>query len=139
MGVKIRVNKGKLYLDVYANGQRRWESLGLTVPNDKQQAKEVMRLAEVCRSKREAQITSSEWRLIDPISGKQTLAEYIETMNKGKGSTIAKALKFINANNRGNIALANITEKWLLRWFLWVINELLNIFPQVPYLILNSV
>ena len=115
MGVKIRINKSKIYLDVYANGQRRWESLGLTVPNDKQQAKEVMRLAEVCRSKREAQITSGEWGLIDPISGKQTLVEYIETMNRGKGntSTIAKALKFINTNNRGNIALVNITEKWL--------------------------
>lgn len=113
MGVKIRISKGRIYLDVYANGQRRWESLGLTVPNDKQQAKEIMRLAEVCRSKREAQITSGEWGLIDPVSGKQTLIEYIETMNKGKGSTVAKALKFINLHNRGNIAIANVTEKWL--------------------------
>jgi len=113
MGVKIRINKGKVYLDVYANGQRRWESLSLTVPNDKQQAKEIMRLAEICRSKREAQILSGEWGLIDPISGKQTLSEYIETMNKDKRSTIAKALKFINLHDRGNISLANITEKWL--------------------------
>jgi len=113
VGVKIRINKGKIYLDVYANGQRRWESLGLSVPNDKQQAKEIMKLVEVCRSKREAQITSGEWGLIDPINGRQTLSEYIETMNKGKNSTIAKALKFINLHNRGNIAIANVTEKWI--------------------------
>ena len=68
MGVKVRINKGKFYLDVYYSGKRHWESLGLTVSTDKQQNKEIIRLAEVCRSKREAQIASGEWGLIDPVS-----------------------------------------------------------------------
>jgi hypothetical protein len=63
MGVKLRVNRGKLYLDIYQNGQRKWESLGLTVSSDEQQNKEVMRIAEICRSKREIQIVENKWKL----------------------------------------------------------------------------
>ena len=113
MSVKIRISKGKIYLDIYHDGKRHWESLGLTVTDDKQQAREIMRLAEICRSKREAQIVGGEWGLVDTIGGKQSLQNYIGEMSKGKNDVIAKALKFITVNNRGNIALANVTEKWI--------------------------
>jgi hypothetical protein len=63
MGVKIRVNRKKLYLDIYANGRRKWESLGLTLTSDEQQNKEVMRTAELCRSKREIQTVEEKWGL----------------------------------------------------------------------------
>jgi hypothetical protein len=56
MGVKIRVKRGKLYLDIYAGGKRTWEALYLTLTTDKSQNKEIMRLAEICRSKRETQL-----------------------------------------------------------------------------------
>jgi hypothetical protein len=61
MGVNIWENRGKLYLDIWHNGRRKRESLGLTIPADKTQRAEIMRLAEVCKSKREAQILSGEW------------------------------------------------------------------------------
>ena len=63
MSVKDRERNGKLYLDIYANGQRKWESLGLTVSIDDHQNKEVMRLAEKIRSKREIQIATEKWDL----------------------------------------------------------------------------
>ncbi|MDR1215965.1 MAG: hypothetical protein LBK25_04705 [Treponema sp.] len=50
MGVKIRKSRGKLYLDIYQNGNRRWEALHLSLTKDREQNKEVMRLAELCRS-----------------------------------------------------------------------------------------
>jgi hypothetical protein len=50
MGVKIREKRGKLYLDIYAGGRRAWEALHLTLTSDKKQNKEIMRLAEICRS-----------------------------------------------------------------------------------------
>ena len=77
MGVNIWENRGKLYLDIWYNGRRKRESLGLTLPADKVQRAEIMRLAEVCKSKREAQILSGEWGMVDPVSGKQTLIEYM--------------------------------------------------------------
>jgi hypothetical protein len=63
MGVKVRIKRGKLYLDIYLNGQRKWESLGLTLTSDEQQNKEVMHTAELCRSKREIQIVEKKWNL----------------------------------------------------------------------------
>ena len=113
MGVNIRINRGKIFLDIYHNGIRKWEFTGLKVSTDKQMQREVMNLAEVCRAKRELQIISGEWGLIDSISGKQTLNQYIETMSRGSPGVITKALNFLKAHNRGNIALSAITEKWL--------------------------
>jgi len=85
MGVNIWENRGKLYLDIWYNGRRKRESLGLTLPADKTQRAEIMRLAEVCKSKREAQILSGEWGLVDPVSGKQTLIEYMNGIAAGRG------------------------------------------------------
>jgi hypothetical protein len=64
MGVKVRVNRGKLYLDL-----PKWApemgSLGLTLTADEQQNNEIMRIAEMCKSKREIQIVENKWSLND--------------------------------------------------------------------------
>jgi integrase len=115
MGVNIWENRGKLYLDIWHNGRRKRESLGLTVPADKTQRAEIMRLAEVCKSKREAQILSGEWGLIDPVSGKQTLIEYMNGIAEGKGQNdfTHKAVKHLEGFPGGNISLGGVTEKWI--------------------------
>jgi hypothetical protein len=69
MGVSVRINRNKIYLDIWHNGRRKWESLGLTVSADKAQRAEVMRLAEVCKSKREMQLLSEKWNLNDKGQG----------------------------------------------------------------------
>ncbi|MDR0324458.1 MAG: site-specific integrase [Treponema sp.] len=115
MGVNIWENRGKLYLDIWHNGRRKRESLGLTIPADKTQRDEIMRLAEICKSKREAQILSGEWGLIDPVSGKQTLKEYMNGIAEGRGQNdfAHKAVKYLEAFSGGGIAIGSVTEKWL--------------------------
>ncbi|MDR1930138.1 MAG: site-specific integrase [Treponema sp.] len=115
MGVNIRVNRGKLYLDIFHNGRRKWESLGLTLPSDKTQRADIMRLAEVCKSKREAQILSGEWGMVDPVGGKQTLIEYMNGIatNRGQNDFTHKAVKHLELFPGGNISLGGVTEKWL--------------------------
>jgi hypothetical protein len=98
MSVTIRDKRGRLYLDVYADGRRRWESLGLTLTADRQQNKEIMRLAEICRSKREAQIVSGEWGLVDPVGGKRP---YTATWRKSarteeKKDQVNRVLKYLD-------------------------------------------
>jgi hypothetical protein len=39
MGVKIRINKGKFYLDIHTNGKRTWEALHLSVSPDRNRTK----------------------------------------------------------------------------------------------------
>ena len=85
MGVSVRINKGRYYLDISANGQRKWESLGLTVSSDPKQEKETLRLAEIIRSKREQQLVSGEWGLLDPLEGKHSLVSYCEDLARGMG------------------------------------------------------
>ena len=113
MGVNIWENRGKLYLDIWHNGRRKRESLGLTLPTDRAQRAEVMRLAEICRSKREVQILSGEWGLIDPVGGKQTLIEYMNGIAAGRGQNdfTHKAVKHLEDFPGGNISLGGITER----------------------------
>jgi len=115
MGVSIRVHKGKIYLDIWHNGKRKWEPLGLTLPGDKTQRAEIMRLAEICKSKREAQILTGEWGMVDPVNSKQTLIEYMNGIAEGKGQNdfTHKALKHLENFPGGNIAIGSITEKWI--------------------------
>jgi integrase len=115
MGVKIRINKRKFYLDIHINGRRTWESLHLSVSTDKKQNKEIMHLAEICRSKREAQIISGEWGLLDPIEGKRSLYGYMEELGKSrdKKDQVNKVLKYLKEYQGGNIAIGQVTEKWI--------------------------
>jgi len=115
MSVVVREKRNKLYLDIYANGKRKWESLGLTLTTNKQQNKEIMRLAEICRSKKESQLLSGEWGLVDQIGGKQSLYSYLSDIGKGrkKNDHINRVLKYLEQFNNGNITLGQVTEKWL--------------------------
>jgi integrase len=125
MSVTIREKRGHIYLDVYANGRRKWEALGLTLTADKQQNKEIMRLAEVCRSKRESQIVSGEWGLLDPVNGKQSLYSYIAEIGRGreKKDHLNRVLKYMAKFSGGNISLGQVTEKWLEDFQTYLIKE----------------
>lgn len=114
MGVKIRINQNRLYLDVYVKGRRKWESLHLTLTNDKVQNREAMKFAEVARSKREQQLFSHEWGLLDPVASKQTLEGYAGKMAAplGKGMHLPKALSYLREYGKG-IRLEAIDETWL--------------------------
>ncbi|MDR0475613.1 MAG: site-specific integrase, partial [Treponema sp.] len=116
MSVKIRKKRGKLYLDIYENGHRKWEALHLTLTDDKTHNKEAMRLAEICRAKRELQVVSGEWGLIDPIAAKKTLHAYIKQMDdSGKhGNKIHNVLKHLKAFPSGStIQISQVNKKWL--------------------------
>ena len=125
MSVTIRDKRGRLYLDIYANGRRKWEALGLTLTTDKQQNKEIMRLAEVCRSKRESQIVSGEWGLIDPVNGKQSLYGYMAEIGKSreKKDHLNRVLNYLGKFSGGNIALGQVTEKWLEDFQIFLLKE----------------
>jgi integrase len=116
MGVNIREKRGKLYLDVYFNGRRTWESTGLTISTDSRQNKEVMKLAEVLRSKRETQIVSGEWGLLDPLSGKKSLYSYMQEMGSVRDSKdkINKCLRYLEQYPGGAVVqIAQINERWV--------------------------
>jgi site-specific recombinase XerD len=116
MSVKIRKKRGKLYLDIYAHGRRKWEALHLALTGDRKHNKETRRLAEICRAKRELQIVSGEWGILDPDSEKKTL--YIlakEMADSGKYAVrISSVLQYLDKYPGGNtIQISRINKKWV--------------------------
>jgi site-specific recombinase XerD len=116
MSVNIRKKRGKLYLDIYENGTRKWEALHLDITDDKDLNKETMRLAEICRAKRALQIVSGEWGLIDPVAAKKTLYSFIKEMDdSGKhGCKIHQVLKHLREFPSGStIQIGQVNKKWI--------------------------
>jgi site-specific recombinase XerD len=115
MSIKVREKRGKLYLDIYQSGKRTWESLHLELTDDKSQNKEVWRLAEVCRSKREMQLLSGAWNINDPIAGKISLIGYLEQYagNYKNPSPVNCCIAYIKEFHGGSIQLIQITPKWV--------------------------
>lgn len=117
MGVKVREQRGRLYLDIYKNGARKWESLHITLTDDKRRNKELLRLAEICRSKREAQLLTGEWGIKDDgRAEKIALPAYIESYSKHySDTTLAKSLAShirLYANG-GTIQMSHVSRKWV--------------------------
>jgi len=89
MSVTVRTSKGKIYLDIYLNGRRWWESTGLTVSPDKAMTKEVYRLAETIRAKKELALVSRQNGIYDPTVGRLLLSDYLEDAARGKSTQYA--------------------------------------------------
>lgn len=114
MGVKIRIDRKRLYLDIYHKGRRHWENLHLTLTGDEIQNKEILRLANIARSKREQQLFSQEWGLIDSVSSKKLLEDYAKEVSNTMppGQHLHKALPYIRQFGKG-IRLDAVDETWL--------------------------
>lgn len=116
MSVKIREKRGKLYLDIYVDGRRTWETLGLSVSTDTALNKESMRLAEFARTKREQQIFSGQWGLHDKTRSKMTLYTYLKKMCDGRDKRKDRVCRVISHLEKfpggKEIQLGQVTAAW---------------------------
>jgi integrase len=125
MSVKVREKRGKLYLDIYMGGKRTWETLHLTLTPDKAQNKEIMRFAEICRSKRETQLLTGSWDIQDPIAGRKKLITYLEEQAKVRKNNdyITGCIRYLKKYNNGEtIQLSQITPQWIDGFQLYLLN-----------------
>jgi integrase len=126
MGVKIREKSGKLYLDIYAGGKRTWESLHLTLTTDRNQNKEIMRIAEICRSKREMQLLAASWDIQDSVSGRKQLVAYLEECAHARVNNdyITGCIRYLKKYSNGSaIQLSQITPRWIEGFQRFLLNE----------------
>ncbi|MDR1903137.1 MAG: phage integrase SAM-like domain-containing protein [Treponema sp.] len=115
MGIHVKVNRNKLYLDIYLSGERHSESLHMTLTGDAKQDRETRRLAEQCRAIREAQLLTQAYGLVDTIGGKQSLYEYLKNMGaeRDRKNRINKVLKYLGSYPGGeSIQIGQVGEKW---------------------------
>jgi integrase len=116
MGVKVREKRGKLYLDIYMGGKRTWEALHLTLTNDKNQNREIMHMAEICRSRKETQLLAGSWDIQDPIAGRKKLVTYLEECAKDRANNdyITGCIRYLKKYSNGSaIQMSQITPQWV--------------------------
>jgi site-specific recombinase XerD len=125
MGVKIRVNKGKIFLDVYLKGSRKWEKTGLTVSKNIAQNKEVMKIAEVLRSRRETQLVTGENDMLDPIKSHNTLYAFMKNKIKNMHNRSPQwALQYLEKFPGGKqIKLGEVSKAWIKKFKTFLLEE----------------
>lgn len=113
MGIKLWINRNKIYLSICRNGTRWRESTGLTISENKQQQKEVLQLAEILRSKREVSLIAEDNGLLDPSKKDTILYDYIVEMGKGKTREhqTHKCLPWIEKYG-ARVRLAAVNSRW---------------------------
>jgi integrase len=114
MSVTLRTKRGKLYLDIYSHGSRRWEALDLTLGSDRTANKETMKIAELARQKREGQLASGSWGLVDPVEGKRTLVGYLEQLAERYDAKdhLPKSIRYLK-QYAGGLQIGQVTEKFI--------------------------
>jgi hypothetical protein len=116
MSVKVREKRGKLYLDIYIGGKRTWEALHLALTNDKNQNKEIMCMAEICRLKRETQLLAGSWDIQDPIAGRKKLVTCLEECAKARENNdyITGCIRYLKKYSNGEtIQLSQVTPQFV--------------------------
>ncbi|MDR0409327.1 MAG: site-specific integrase [Spirochaetaceae bacterium] len=115
MGVYVREKNGRLYLDIYTNGKRTWEALHLTLTHDRAQNKEMRKLAEVCRAKKEMRLVSGEWNIKDSEAGRISIAEYAAKIAAmpNRSEVIAACAKKLESYAGGRTQTGAISAAWI--------------------------
>ncbi|HOO02708.1 MAG TPA: site-specific integrase [Rectinema sp.] len=119
MGVKIRENRGRIFLDIYDHGVRHWEALDLWLTGDANHDKEVRMLAEIARGKRIEQLHEQANGLIDRIAAEMLLVQYaektIEAKHEHRKNPLPKSMKYLR-EFAGNVRLKQITPSFVERY-----------------------
>lgn len=116
MSVKVRI-RGKserVYLDIYFAGRRRWENTGLSLPKDARGRKEILALAEEIRRKREMQLVSGRYQLLDPVASKMRLVDYAERVAQeyDRKMHLPKSIRYLKPY-AGDTLLCDIDERFI--------------------------
>lgn len=140
MSVKLRKKKGKtgkisLYLDIYHNSKRQYEFLKLylhkaSTPLERDNNKQVLRLAESIRSKRELELNNLQHGFTPQFKSSASFIDYFikqsekrkkETNNRNWHSVIVHLKTFSNNND---ICFGEITEQWLNNFKEYLLSKL---------------
>lgn len=116
MSVKVRIKKNRFYLDIYWNGMRKWEALGLWLTGNKPDDMQSKRLAEIAALQRQQQLMAGEHGLRDDIASKQAVVQYAEKIIAQKQESpknpLPKSMKYLRAY-ASNISIGAITAGWV--------------------------
>lgn len=117
MGVRVQVIKNIYYLAITHNGHRHYESLHMRRGGTKLD-REMDRIAEMCRAKREMQLVCSDYELSDATGSRMLLYDFLKALAGGDThSQYSRALKYIEEYPEGTtIRLRDVSTEWLTKF-----------------------
>lgn len=127
MSVKIRERQKatgeiSLYLDIYHHGKRQYEFLNLYLGKDREKNKEVRRLAEDIRSKRQLELSASNYQITPHFKTKVNFIEYFATLSKGNHRAWNSTLLHLRDFAGDNVPFSLIDERWLVSFQKYLLN-----------------
>lgn len=148
MGVKLRereLDSGKtsLYLDIYHKGKRNYEFLDLHLGSDRKKNREVRRLAEAIRSKRELQLYNNQYDFVlkdDDL----TLTDFIINLKESSNKTSAKNYGSVlyhldNFHKKEKVKFDDLTAAWLEGFRAYLLSKVKKSTARTYFLIFRSV
>lgn len=105
-----------LYLDIYHNGKRNYEFLRLTLTKAKENNKQIRRLAEDIRSKRQLELSASNYQIIPQFKSKLNFIEYFTELSKGNNRAWNSTLLHLSSFAGSNLPVSSIDERWLVEF-----------------------
>jgi len=122
--VHIRNRNNHLYLEIYENGVQKRKTLGLTITGIKKQDKEVLKAAEIIRSKAEIELACNEWGIFGFEKSCKLLISYMEeNYEKSRNGALKRCIFYIKRYKFGNIKLSAITPDWISDFQEWLLTE----------------
>ena len=124
MGVKVQVIKNIYYLAITHNGHRHYESLHMKRSGTKLD-REMDRIAEMCRAKREMQLVCSDYDISDATGSRMLMYDYIKALAGGdQKSQHTGCLKYIEEYPEGTtIRLKDVSTEWLTKFQSWLLKR----------------
>lgn len=111
MGVSIRIRNGIIHLMYRAGNRRCEETTGLRVSSVPEQNREVMRLAEILRSKREIELVRG-FNGMEPAESRMTLYDYVKKCAASSGSGMEKVLPYLEMFGGRLVKISAVTPRW---------------------------
>jgi len=131
MGVKVRKRKRKgnrysLYLDIYMNGKRDSEHLGLFIKNGDPNNKAIIAIAEKKRAEKELELQYENFGYVSEKRRKGNFVEYFEKLVNERPkdrSSWSCTLKKLKTFTKGHISFNQITPEWLEGFQKFILSE----------------
>ncbi len=120
--MKVTLRKKKLlngnysyYLDIYHQGKRKYQTLGMYTSKDRQHNKEIQKLAEQIRNKTELELQSNNYNFIPEFKKRTSLIKYLQNIadSKADANLEMNTLVHLKRYTRGDITFQEIDEVWL--------------------------
>ena len=106
-----------LYLDIYFEGKRQYQSLNLRLTKDKENNKEVLKLANKIRATKELEYQNYQHGFIPAYKTKINFVEYFQKITEERDRRNSKVYKntlnYLKKFTKNSIQIGQINESWI--------------------------